>query len=299
VNENPFEPDLLIERRGAVRIVTFSRPESLNSVALGSSHGLADLWAHLAEDTEARAFVLTGAGRAFSAGCDIVMFRRIQEDFVERARLIEEALKIFMQLIEFPLPMVAAVDGPAVGLGCTPDVRSDLVFVAESAFLQEPDVSIGLTVGDRWAPCRLLTMSCVHALELPYFSDRPTAPQAVDLMLANAVTPDGGALDKAFEVAERLAALPPQALQSTKRAINLHVARGASAFLDNSLTAEFQPYDAPEHRAAIKSFMKRRDPRARRRPLGTSTARCWRTNRPPTQGVDRSTDCHMIQAVWQ
>jgi enoyl-CoA hydratase len=250
MNENPFEPELLIERRGAVRIVTFNRPESLNSVTPALSRGLANVWAHLAEDAEARAVVLTGAGRAFSAGGDMVMFGRIQEDHVERARLIEEARKTFTQLIEFPLPVVAAVNGPAVGLGCTLAVLCDLVYIAESAFLQDPHVSIGLTAGDGGAPFWPMTMSLVRARELLFFGDRISAQQAVDLGLANAVAPDGGALDKALEVAERLAALPPQALQSTKRAVNLHVSRGASAILDYALAAEFQSYDTPEHRAA-------------------------------------------------
>jgi enoyl-CoA hydratase len=258
MNENPFEPELLIERRGAVRIVTFNRPESLNSVTPGLSRGLANVWAHLAEDAEARAVVLTGAGRAFSAGGDMVMFGRVQEDHVERARLIEEARKTFTQLIEFPLPLVAAVNGPAVGLGCTLAVLCDLVYVAKSAFLQDPHVAIGLTAGDGGAPFWPLTMSLVRARELLFFGDRITAQQAVDLGLANAVTPDGGALDKALEVAERLAALPPQALQSTKRAVNLHVSRGAAAILDYALAAEFQSYDTPEHRSATENFMKGR-----------------------------------------
>src|SRR3954470_7600793 len=88
--ENPFDPELLIERHGAVRIVTLNRPEALNAVDPRLSHALSNVWAHLAEDADTRAVVLAGAGRAFSAGGDMIMFARIQKGHVERARLIEE-----------------------------------------------------------------------------------------------------------------------------------------------------------------------------------------------------------------
>jgi enoyl-CoA hydratase len=246
----------LIERRGPVRVVTINRPDALNAVDPALSRGLCNVWAHLAQDSEARAVILTGAGRAFSAGGDMVMFQRIQVDPVERAGLIEEARRTFNELVNFPLPVVAAVNGPAVGLGCTLAVLCDLVYVAESAFLQDPHVSIGLTAGDGGAPFWPLTMSLVRAKELLFFGERIGAADAVALGIANGVTADGEVLDKAIAVAQRLAALPPQAVQSTKRAVNLHVARAAAAVLDYALAAEFQSYDTPEHKAAVARFLK-------------------------------------------
>jgi len=257
LNSNPFEPTLLIESRGAVRIVTMNRPEALNAVNPALSHALARVWAHLADDKEARAVVLTGAGRAFSAGGDMVMFKRIQTDKVERAHGIEEARTIFNQVIDFPLPLVAAVNGPAVGLGCTLAALCDLVYVAESAYLSDPHVSVGLTAGDGGAPFWPLTMPFAKAKELLFFGSRISAPEAVAIGLANGTTPDGQVLDKAIEVAERLAALPAQAVQSTKRAVNLHISRGANAVLDYALAAEFQSYDTPEHHAVVAKFLDR------------------------------------------
>lgn len=256
MTDNPFAPELLIEERGPVRIITINRPEALNAVDARLSHGLAHVWAHLADDPDARAVVLTGAGRAFSAGGDMVMFKRIQVDPVERGRLIDEARRTFNEVVNFPLPVVAAVNGPAVGLGCTLAVLCDLVYVAESAFLQDPHVSIGLTAGDGGAPFWPLTMSVVKAKELLFFGERISGADAVSFGLANGVVPDGEILDKAIAVAERLAALPPQAVQSTKRAVNLHVARAAAAVLDYALAAEFQSYDTPEHHAAVAKFFK-------------------------------------------
>jgi enoyl-CoA hydratase len=257
MSDNPFAPVLLIEPRGAVRIVTMNRPEAMNAVNRDLSHALARVWSHLADDTEARAVVLTGAGRAFSAGGDMVMFKRIQTDKEERARGIEEARTIFNEVIDFSLPLVAAVNGPAVGLGCTLAAISDLVYIAESAYLSDPHVTVGLTAGDGGAPFWPLTMSLTKAKELLFFGKRISAEEAVQLGLANATTPDGNVLDYAIDIAEKLAALPAQAVQSTKRAVNLHIRRGANAILDYALAAEFQSYDTPEHHEVVSKFLNR------------------------------------------
>jgi enoyl-CoA hydratase len=252
---NPFEPTLKIEERGSVRVVTINRPSAMNAVDPDVHRALAGVWRHLASDEEVRAIVLTGAGKAFSAGGDMVMFRRIQEDPAERAALLEEARTVFNELINCALPVVSAVNGPAVGLGCTIAVLCDLVYVAESAYLADPHVSVGLTAGDGGAPFWPLTMSIVQAKELLFFGDRITADRAVALGLANKVLPDDEVLDYAIEVAHRLADLPSQALRSTKRAVNLHISRAATAVLDDALAAEHQSFDTPEHRSVVAKFI--------------------------------------------
>lgn len=253
--DNPFAPALLVEERGPIRILTINRPEALNAVDPDVHRGLAHIWRHLAADRDARVVVITGAGRAFSAGGDMALFRRIQEDAEERAALLEEAREVFNELIDFPLPVVAAVNGPAVGLGCTLAVLCDLVYVAESAYLADPHVGVGLTAGDGGAPFWPLTMSIVKAKELLFFGTRISASDAVALGLANGTAPDGEVLEQAIAVAEKLAALPPQALQSTKRAVNLHVRQATTAVLDYALAAEHRSFDTPEHRAAVDRFL--------------------------------------------
>jgi enoyl-CoA hydratase len=255
VSDNPFAPALLIEERGPIRIVTINRPEKYNAVNEDIHHGLARVWRHLAADPEVRAVVLTGAGKAFSSGGDMPMFQNLQRDPDVRRTMLEEARQVFNELIDCPLPIVAAVNGPAVGLGCTIAVLCDLVYIAESAYLADPHVSVGLTAGDGGAPFWPLTMSIVRAKELLFFGGRISASDAVALGLANGTTPDGAVLDKAIEVAERLAALPPQALRSTKRAVNLHISRAAAGILDYALAAEHQSFDTVEHREAVAKFV--------------------------------------------
>jgi enoyl-CoA hydratase len=255
MRENPFDPVLLIEERGPVRVVTMNRPEALNAGSEELTNAIVKVWAWLADDVDARAVVLTGAGRAFSAGGDMVRFQRVQVDRELRGRAIEEARNMFNNIIDFPLPLVAAVNGPAVGLGCTLAALCDLVYIAESAFISDPHINVGLTAGDGGAPMWPLTMPIVKAKELLFFGTRISAAQAVEVGLANGVTPDEEVVEHAIAVAEKLAALPPQALQSTKRAVNLHIRRDANAVLDYALAAEFQSYDSPEHHAAVSKFL--------------------------------------------
>jgi enoyl-CoA hydratase len=129
-----------------------NRPEALNAGSEDLTAALVIVCAWLADDVDARAVVLTGAGGAFSAGGDMVRFMRLQTDQALRARAIEEARNMFNHIIDFPLPLVAAVNGPAVGLGCTLAALCDLVYIAESAFISDPHVSVGLTAGDGGAP---------------------------------------------------------------------------------------------------------------------------------------------------
>ncbi len=254
---NPFDPVLLVEEQGPIRIVTMNRPEAMNSGTEELTDALVKVWPWLADDGDARAVVLTGAGRAFSAGGDMGRFQRIQSDTALRAKGIDEARDMFNNIVDFPLPLVAAVNGPAVGLGCTLATLCDLVYIAESAYLSDPHVIVGLTAGDGGAPMWPLTMPIVKAKELLFFGTRISALEAVAIGLANGVTPDGEVVAQAIAVANKLAALPAQAVRSTKRAVNLHIRRDANAVLDYALAAEFQSYDTPEHHEVVRKFLQK------------------------------------------
>ena len=262
--ENPFAPELLIEARGPVRLVTLNRPEAMNATNEALHGALVAVWRHLAADEEARAVVLTGAGRAFSAGGDFHHFVELWEDREQRRAEIEGARRLLTEMIDFPLPVVAAVNGPAVGLGCNLAVSSDIVLIAESAFIADPHVGVGLTAADGGAPTWPLLMGMLRAKEYLLTSERIPADQAVALGLANRAVPDGELLDQALGLAGRLAAQPPQAVRSTKRALNMHVKRAVAGVLEYALAEEFACFDTPEHQAIVRAFIERSKNRAER-----------------------------------
>jgi len=261
--ENPFAPELLIEARGAVRIVTLNRPEAMNATNEPLHDALVAVWRFLAEDPEVRAVVLTGAGKAFSAGGDFDHFVELWSDVPMRRKEIDGARRLVNEMADFPLPVVAAVNGAAVGLGCNLAVCSDIVLMAESAFISDPHVAVGLTAADGGAPTWPLLMGLLKAKEYLLTSERIPADQAVAVGLANRVVPDADLMAEAIKLAEKLAAQPPQAVQSTKRALNMHLKRAIAGVLEYALGEEFMSFDTPEHQELVTKFLARSKNRAR------------------------------------
>jgi|ERR1700722_938581 enoyl-CoA hydratase len=257
VMDDTFAPELLIEGVGAVRLVTLNRPETLNAVSAGMHHALEHVWRHIASDPEARAVVITGAGRAFSAGGDLDHIVAMQRDPAMRAEGLDQARRIVGQLMDFPLPVIAAVNGPAVGLGCTVAACTDVVLIADTAFMADPHVSVGLTAGDGGTAVWPLIMGMLRAKEYLLTGDRISAAEAVACGLANRAVPAESLMAQAMALAARLAAQPPQAVQSTKRALNLHLKRAMSGVLEYALAEESASFDTPEHRAVVTRMLER------------------------------------------
>jgi enoyl-CoA hydratase len=260
--DDTFAPELLIESRGAVRILTLNRPEALNATNQALHDSLIAVWRHLAADPEVRAVVLTGAGKAFSAGGDFDHFVELWQDRGRRRTEIDGARRLLEEMTDFPLPVVAAVNGPAVGLGCNLATSSDIVLIAESAFVADPHVAVGLTAADGGAPTWPLLMGLLRAKEYLLTSARIPAERAVEFGLASRVVPADTLLDEALALAETLAAQPPQAVQSTKRALNMHVKRAMAGVLEYALMEEFTSFDTPEHQNIVRKFRARATSRA-------------------------------------
>ncbi|SHN16168.1 enoyl-CoA hydratase/isomerase family protein [Cryptosporangium aurantiacum] len=259
---DPFGPELLVESRGPVRIVTLNRPEALNATNEALHSALIGVWRHIAADRDARAVVLTGAGRAFSAGGDLQHFVDLWDDRSARREEIDGAGRLVAEMLDFPLPIVAAINGPAVGLGCSLACCSDIVLIAESAYIADPHVGVGLTAADGGAPAWPLLMGMLRAKEYLLTGERIPADQAVALGLANRVVPDGESVEAALAVATKLAKLPPQAVQSTKRALNMHLKRAVAGVIEYALSEEYQSFDTPEHRAIVTTFLEKSRARA-------------------------------------
>ena len=245
----PAEIDLTID--GPIRIVTLNRPERLNATNRDLHHGLGALFGQLDADLEARAVVITGAGRAFCAGGDFDYLDQLSRDEELRRETMVDARQIVTGMVRCRLPIVAAVNGPAVGLGCSLVALSDIVYMAESAYLADPHVLIGLVAADGGPVTWPLLTSLQLAKEFAFTGDRISAQRAAQIGLANHVVPDADVLDAALACARRLAALPRQALEDTKRVLNLHLERAVLATLDYALAAEDRSFLSPELRASV------------------------------------------------
>jgi enoyl-CoA hydratase/carnithine racemase len=249
----PDEVDVRAD--GPLRIVTLNRPDALNAVDDALHTGLARLWPRLSEDTDARAAVLTGAGTAFCAGGDFGYLDELRRDPRLRARSLAHGRELVLGMVRCRVPVVAAVTGPAVGLGCSLVALSDVVYLAETAFLADPHVQIGLVAADGGPLTWPLQTSLLVAKEYALTGARIPAARAVALGLANHVVADP--LGAAVGCATRIAGLPRQAVESTKRLLNLHLERAVLATLDYANTAEEQSFDTEDFRAALAALSAR------------------------------------------
>jgi enoyl-CoA hydratase/carnithine racemase len=234
----PAEIDVRAD--GPLRIVTLNRPDALNAVNEPLHTGLAQLWPRLAADRDARAAVLTGSGKAFSAGGDFGYLEELRRDPELRSRTIAHGRDLVLGMVRCRVPVVAAVNGPAVGLGCSLAALSDVVYLAETAYLADPHVQIGLVAADGGPLTWPLHTSLLVAKEYALTGARIPAARAVELGLANHVVADP--LTEAVACAKRIAGLPRQAAESTKRLLNLHLERSVLATLDFAMSAEEQSF---------------------------------------------------------
>ncbi|MDT5048130.1 MAG: enoyl-CoA hydratase [Mycobacterium sp.] len=145
--------------------------------------------------------------------------------------------------------MVAAVNGPAVGLGCSLVALSDIVYIAEDAYLADPHVQVGLVAADGGPLTWPLHISLLLAKEYALTGTRIPAERAVELGLANHVAADPVA--EAVKCAKKILELPQQAVESTKRILNVHLERAVLATLDFALTAENQSFQTEDFRAIV------------------------------------------------
>jgi len=204
-----------------VRVLTLNRPRTLNSQTQELQERMVERLREVAADPEARALVLTGAGRAFSSGGDRSLLEALLAGRLTELEALSRAnwdtIEIMLGLT---IPTIAAVHGPAVGHAIGYVALCDMVVMSEDAFLQDPHPLYGMEAVNAAALVwpRLASMNQVRWILMS--GARVDAHEAYRLGLANRVVPAGQDVATALEMAQQLAALPPQAAAATKRALN-------------------------------------------------------------------------------
>jgi enoyl-CoA hydratase len=243
--------EIKVEIDGPIRIITLNRPEALNATNHVLHAGIAALFPQLDADLDARVAVITGAGRAFSAGGDFGYLDELTKDHELRRQTLVDGKNIVTGMIRCRIPLISAVNGPAVGLGCSLVALSDIAYMAESTYLADPHVLIGLVAADGGPITWPLLTSLMLAKEYALTGDRIPAKRAAEIGLINHVVPDAEVMEAAMACARKVAALPRQAVEDTRRVMNLHMERAVLATLDFALGAEGRSFDSPELRATL------------------------------------------------
>jgi enoyl-CoA hydratase/carnithine racemase len=250
--------EIVVDSDGPVRIVRLNRPDDLNAINHSLHEGLADLWPQISKDRDVRAVVLTGNGRAFSAGGDFNYIREQTSDTALRRVSLDTGKRLVMNMIQCRAPIVVAINGPAVGLGCSLVSLSDVAFMSRTAHIADPHVVVGLVAADGGPITWPLHTSLMLAKEYAFTGDRITAQRAYEIGLVNHVCEPDEVFDQALACAHRIAKLPQYAVETTKRVLNMHMERAALATIDFALAGEYESFGTDEIKAYLDAALEQR-----------------------------------------
>ncbi len=232
---------ILWEVQNGVGYITLNRPDSLNAWNEDFGHRLREVITEPAAAPQVRSVLVTGAGRAFSSGADLKAgFDPHPDDGRPnvRRRLDEVYHPLIVGLRRLEKPVVAAVNGPAVGIGCSLALACDLVLAAESAYFMLAFAGIGLMPDGGSTLFVPAAAGKARAMEMSLLGERVSAERALEWGLVNAVHPDDGLMEEAGSLAARLAAGPTRSYAGSKRALNRMLYPDLEGQLD--LEAEIQ-----------------------------------------------------------
>jgi enoyl-CoA hydratase len=241
----------------------FNRPERRNAITPAMHEEIAPLFRRISADRDVSVVVLTGAGdKAFCAGAD---FSGMQENLDAGYEdgfpdLMIGSADVVRSQLAIPQPVVAAVNGDAIGLGATIALFCDIVLIAEEARIADPHVKAGLVAGDGGAILWPLLLGPHRGKEFLFTGDLMSADDAYRLGLANYVHPRADLDAAALAMATRLAKAPRTAIQFNKRLANADLVDRVNRQIDASLAMEAITFGTADHKEAVMSFLERREP---------------------------------------
>lgn len=247
-----------VEKEGKVGILTFNEPETLNAFTVKMHHQAERLLRELAYEDDVNAFVLTGAGKAFSAGGNI---KKMQSGELFREILPEEEIRSIMNLLQIRQPLIAAVNGDAIGLGASIALFCDIVILSEQATIADPHVNVGLVAGDGGCIIWPLLVGMNKAKEMLLTGKMLKAKEAENLGLVNHCVPSDQVMPKALEMAHSLANGPAKAIQWTKMTMNKRLIADVNLMLPTSTGFEYVTAYSEDHKEAVAAFLEKRKPR--------------------------------------
>lgn len=247
-----------LKRRNRILTIELNRPEKLNAFNALLHTEFTHAISTAREDSESDVITLTGAGQAFSAGGDIDWQLDAHENPALFETTVREAKQIIFGMIDCEKPIIAKINGPAVGLGATIALFCDVSFIARSTYISDPHIRVGMVAGDGAAVIWPQLIGFARAKEYLLTGDKITAEDAARIGLVNHAV-DDSELDTAVDAfADRLAAGPRQAIQYSKLTINVALRQLAASIMDVGLGYESLTNISPDHREALKAFQEKR-----------------------------------------
>lgn len=255
---------IIIEKRGHVAILTLNRPEAMNALgALGDGDQVAEACAAVNADRGIRCVILTGSGRAFSAGGDVKAMRAREGAFSGGGVELRDGYRnnihrIVRSIYGLEAPSIAAVNGAAIGLGCDVACMTDIRIAAEDAKFGVTFLKLGLIPGDGGAWLLPRTVGMSRAAELLFTGDVIDARTACEWGLVSRVTSPAALMDEAMELAERIARQPPHALRLAKSLLKHGQTTSYDTLMEMSAAAQAISQLTEDHMEGVTALLEKR-----------------------------------------
>lgn len=250
---------LKLERRGPALWVSIDNPP-VNAATPAMKAELNRLFRDLSNDSETRCIVFTGAGTSFSAGGDIQRMARMIEDRALWMESMAEARQLVTDMLDCDKPIIARINGPALGLGATIALCCDITVMAESARIGDTHVRMGLAAGDGGALLWPPLVGIVAARRYLLTGDLLNGREAADIGLVTVAVSDALLDDEVQRWVDKLGSGATQAIGATKRALNMRLRQEAAAYMDAHLGLETLSQLSQDHEEGVRAFLEKRKP---------------------------------------
>ncbi|MBA6412599.1 enoyl-CoA hydratase/isomerase family protein [Parahaliea sp. F7430] len=250
---------VLLERRDGVALLTLNRPDSLNAFSAELRRDLGLAVAEVNADDSLRVAVLTGSGRAFCAGADLLEVQG--DDFDVRRQLLEEYKPVLSAINESSKPWISAVNGAAAGIGSAFAMVCDLTVMAENAFLYQAFTAIGLVPdgGATWHLAR--TIGRKRAYEMIVTGEKLRAERCLELGLCNRVVPSDELLSATMDWAKELAGKAPLSLRYAKQALNSAMEESVADTISSEAELQHICINSADAKEGVTAFVEKREPK--------------------------------------
>ena len=255
-----YEQLALTRRDNGVLLITMNRPEKYNAADEGMHTELARIWKDVAADPQTRVAVITGAGKAFSAGGDLAMVERMAGNYEQVSHMLTEASDLVYNMINCDKLIVSAINGAAVGAGAVVALLADVAIAAEDAKIGDGHVKLGVAAGDHAAIIWPLLIGMAKARYYLLTGEMLSGAEAERIGLVAKALPREQVLDEALRIADGLAAGAQQAIRLSKRALNNWL-RSAGPTFDQSAAYEMLTFLGPDVVEGLAALREKRPPR--------------------------------------
>ena len=244
---------LLYEKKGAVGILTVNRPEALNAINSALLDELYDKVSEIAADESVRCLILTGSGKAFVAGADIGEMKDLSKQ--EGYEFGMRGHRSFTAVENLEIPVIAAVNGYALGGGCELALCADIRIASEHAKFAQPEVGLGITPGFGGTQRLIRTVNRAKAMEMILTARTVSAQEALEMGLVSRVVPGEELMNTALALAESIAANAPVAVRNAKAAVRRSYARELNEDLEAEAKLFADCFETEDQRMAMTAFV--------------------------------------------